>query len=283
MMAFKDLTTKNTKELGEKITSSRAACEDAGWRVEGCGFNPDTSPLRPAEGDSKGSHWGVSFRQYRLRDAGWKVFGLNPKGFRKPLGFSQQDRLRLRGRAGWKVFLLAGLVLALFLIIAGVKAVSAQAPTPSDNDVNAVARELYCPVCENIPLDVCPTTACAQWREMIREMLAQGKSKEEIKQYFVAQYGDRVLATPPRSGLHWLVYGLPPVVLLLGIYLVYRVMRGTLTRRPRAAAGAFSAADLPPNTAQSQTLTPPSPRWGGSEEADPYLARVEEELRKRNA
>ena len=35
-------------------------------------------------------------------------------------------------------------------------AVSAQQPTPSDDEVNAIARQLYCPVCENTPLDVCP-------------------------------------------------------------------------------------------------------------------------------
>ena len=156
------------------------------------------------------------------------------------------------------------LVLALaMLIMIGVGVVLAQAPTPSDNDVNAVARELYCPVCENIPLDVCPTTACAQWRELIRLKLAQGQSKEQIKQYFVTQYGDRVLAEPPRSGLNWLAYGIPPVIFLVGIYLVYRGLRGVhafQSRRPMPAAAA------PPSE-------PP---------ADAYLAQVEEELRKRD-
>jgi len=61
--------------------------------------------------------------------------------------------------------------------------VSAQTPQPqsqvpvTDNQVNAVAHELYCPVCENIPLDVCPTQACAQWRELIRQQLGQGMTK----------------------------------------------------------------------------------------------------------
>lgn len=156
----------------------------------------------------------------------------------------------------------APLLLALMLwITLGVKIVAAQTPTPSDDEVNAVARELYCPVCENIPLDVCPTTACAQWRELIRQMLAQGKSKEEIEQYFVAQYGDRVLAEPPRSGLNWLAYGLPPVIFLLGVYLVYRGLGGARPRRPKTAAA------------------PAAPAAGDN--ADPYLAQVEEELKKR--
>jgi cytochrome c-type biogenesis protein CcmH len=153
----------------------------------------------------------------------------------------------------------------MLLITLGVRIVSAQTPVPSDDDVNAVARELYCPVCENIPLDVCPTTACAQWRELIRLKLSQGQSKEQIKQYFVAQYGDRVLAEPPRTGLNWLAYGLPPVIFLLGVYLVYRGLRGVIARRQKPAQ---VTADAAPGPAQE----PP---------ADPYLAQVEEELKRR--
>ena len=165
----------------------------------------------------------------------------------------------------WPSIIVTSLALTMLLIM-GVKVAAAQAPTPSDDDVNAVARELYCPVCENIPLDVCPTTACAQWRELIRQMLAQGKSKEEIKQYFVAQYGDRVLAEPPRSGLNWLAYGLPPVIFLVGVYLIYRGMRGVIARRPKPAVTPAGEASAGPSAQAA---------------ADPYLTQVEEELRKR--
>ena len=65
---------------------------------------------------------------------------------------------------------------------------------PTDDEVNAIAKQLYCPVCENIPLDVCGTQACAQWRELIREKLIEGWSEDEIKEYFSNQYGDRVLS-----------------------------------------------------------------------------------------
>src|SRR4026207_57451 len=73
----------------------------------------------------------------------------------------------------------------------------AQGPTPTDDEVNRIAEQLYCPVCESTPLDVCPTEACRQWRDLIRTMLADGKSEAEIKQYFVTQYGVRVLDEPP--------------------------------------------------------------------------------------
>lgn len=112
-------------------------------------------------------------------------------------------------------------VLIFLLLLIPFNNVIAQNDYPTDDQVNAIAKELYCPVCENIPLDVCPTQACAQWRALIKEKMIAGWSKDEIKQYFVDQYGDRVLAQPPARGLNWLVYILPPVVFVGGIVVVY--------------------------------------------------------------
>ena len=110
-----------------------------------------------------------------------------------------------------KTFLFSLLLAFLFAGLNGVSAFAQDVDPflPSDDDVNAVSKELYCPVCENIPLDVCETKACEQWRELIREKLADGWSEEQIKDYFVLQYGDRVLSEPPRRGFNWLVYILP--------------------------------------------------------------------------
>ena len=155
--------------------------------------------------------------------------------------------------------------------------VSAQQPTPSDDQVNAIARQLFCPVCENTPLDVCPTQACHQWRELIRQMLAEGKSEAAIKQYFVDHYGARVLSEPPAAGLNWLVYIVPPVAFLAGVFLLY------LAFRSWKQAGFSSAAAVPP--LQSGEDKPPesggSPKIAGSSRMeDEYAARLEEQLRK---
>ena len=133
--------------------------------------------------------------------------------------------------------------------------VSAQAPTPSDDDVNRIAKQLYCPVCESTPLYVCPTEACRQWRELIRTMLAEGKSEAEIKQYFVTQYGARVLAEPPNRLVSYLV---PAVIILLGALLLLRGFQ--LWMKPSAPQ--------------------PTPAGPESQPADPYIARLEEELKK---
>ncbi len=155
---------------------------------------------------------------------------------------------------------LLALTLTLLYALAGPGAAYAQAPTPqtvSDDQVNAIAGQLYCPVCENVPLDVCGTQACAQWRSLIREKLAQGQTPQQIKDYFAGYYGDRVLAEPPARGLNWLVYILPPLFILGGAYILLRVL-GRMRALPAAAQ---PAAERP-------------------EPDDPFMARFEEQVRK---
>ncbi len=149
----------------------------------------------------------------------------------------------------------------LLLVIVGLWAVpvSAQAPTPTDDDVNRIARQLYCPVCESTPLDVCPTEACRQWRELIRTMLAEGKSETEIKQYFVEHYGARVLAEPPNRLVTYLV---PAIAILLGALMLFRGFQ--MWMKPSAAKADLKEAEQEAQPAQ-----------------DPYVAKLEEELKKR--
>ncbi|MFN3742960.1 MAG: cytochrome c-type biogenesis protein CcmH [Anaerolineales bacterium] len=158
----------------------------------------------------------------------------------------------------WKqfLFLLFGLFSALLAL---TRPIFAQGGTPTDDEVNRIARQLYCPVCENTPLDVCPTEACRQWRELIRQMLAEGKSEEEIKQYFVEHYGARVLSEPPRQGFNWLVYLAPPLLILSGAILLFRTMRNWVK------IAAVEAEEI-------QELSD-----------DPLARRLEEDLRKRGS
>lgn len=154
------------------------------------------------------------------------------------------------------------LMLGFVVSILPIGAVHAQEVTPSgptDDQINVIAKQLYCPVCENIPLDVCPTQACAQWRALIGEKISQGWTEDEIKTYFVNQYGDRVLASPPARGLNWLVYVIPPVMFIAGGYILYRAMRSW-----RKSSPSSPLQDLPE-----------------SETQDEYVARIEEELRRR--
>ncbi len=140
--------------------------------------------------------------------------------------------------------------------------VVAQTPVPSDDEVNAIAQEMYCPICENTPLDVCPTDACRDWRELIRQMLAQGKTSAEIKQYFVDHYGARVLSEPPQKGFNILLYITPRVAIVIGVLVVF--------------LGIFLAWLLSSKKTSPGAVTNSEPA-----REDEYTSRLEDELRKR--
>jgi cytochrome c-type biogenesis protein CcmH len=157
-------------------------------------------------------------------------------------------------------YLAVGLVVFLLMIIPSTGGI-AQEPTPSDDEVNAIAKQLYCPTCDNVPLDICPTVACDQWRGIIRDKLALGLNEDQIKQYFVDQYGDRVLATPPARGLNWLVYVLPPLAFIVGGVILFSAFRSW--------------------TKENVVDESSTPAVESEDAHDPYVARLEEELRRR--
>ena len=71
----------------------------------------------------------------------------------------------------------------------------------SADQVDAVAKQLWCPLCSGVRLDACELKACSQMKEVIGEKLAQGDDVQTIKNYFVAQYGPQVLGEPPYGRL----------------------------------------------------------------------------------
>ncbi len=124
-----------------------------------------------------------------------------------------------------KLFLLLLTVVASFFVVGLVYAQDGQPGDPTDDDVNRVAKKLYCPVCPNTPLDVCETKACEDWRAQIRDQLSEGWSEQQILDYFVAQYGERVLAEPQRKGFTSLVWFLPLTAVLIGAAVVYEILK----------------------------------------------------------
>jgi len=138
----------------------------------------------------------------------------------------------------------------------------------SDDEVNAIARELFCPVCENTPLDVCETQACKQWRELIRLKLSEGWTEKEIKQYFVDNYGARVLDEPPLQGFNLLAYFVPPAIILVGVVVLFRAFKQWQRD----------------DDDEDVDMAEASPTSGDDADAsdDDYMARFEAELKKKD-
>src|SRR5512133_115064 len=174
----------------------------------------------------------------------------------------------MRRKHFWIFLLLTGVL--FFASLAVTRNGSAQAPVPtqppgklvSDNDVNRVAKKLYCPVCPNTPLDVCETQACKDWRGQIREQLASGWSDKQVMDYFVLQYGERVLAEPERGGFTSLVWMLPVLVAGLGLIAVWLILKSWRAGRKARPIMAQPTAPVPPAVSKD------------------ILAKIEAELRQ---
>lgn len=149
------------------------------------------------------------------------------------------------------------LLLAVFFIIVAAFPAFAQEGDPKEQ----LTKEIWCPVCNGIRLDVCEQAVCEQMRDMIDQELAAGKTPEQIKADFIDLYGPVVLGEPPREGFNLVAWIAPIVLLAGGIAIVVYMTRRWTTRPAPAAAAATPASGQPA----------PAPQ-------DPYLARVERDL-----
>jgi len=152
--------------------------------------------------------------------------------------------------------------LALFCLLALLALAWAPAARADalDDQVRAIGKELRCPVCAGETVADSNAAVSVQMRGVIRQKLEAGETSDQIKAYFVARYGPEILLTPQTSGFTLGVWIMPIVALLVGLGIVFAVLRSWSRR---------GAADRPaPHPAET---TVPSLSAGDD-------ARLEEEL-----
>ena len=143
----------------------------------------------------------------------------------------------LRGAGMSTPHLTVGGLLATLLSIAGIAVLAAGCASQPETltaeemeeEAQGIDKSLMCPVCPSETIDQSQVQLAGQMRDIVREKLAAGESRDEILQFFVDRYGTAVLAEPPRSGFNLLVWVAPPVALLAGglvLFAVLRAMRG---------------------------------------------------------
>ena len=137
------------------------------------------------------------------------------------------------------------------------------------DEVNTVAREIWCPLCSGVRLDACELKACDQMKDVIAIKLAEGEDTASIKAYFVEQYGPQVLGEPPRAGFNWLAWILPVVGVIVGGFIFWRTTR-------RMVQPAALAANIPP----APRATGPKSPAAAIVDDDEYNEKLEEELAK---
>ena len=127
---------------------------------------------------------------------------------------------------------LAGLLLALLLPTAAL------AVTPKADLVD-VEDEVMCVTCK-FPLNIAEGRQPDGQRALIRDLIAQGQTKAQIKQALVAEYGEDVLALPETSGVGITAYAIP---IVLGALVVGSLALLVPRWRRRPAAGMARAGD----------------------------------------
>jgi cytochrome c-type biogenesis protein CcmH len=120
-------------------------------------------------------------------------------------------------------------VRALTTILAAVAvlALPAAAPAQERASLPDIEDEVMCPVCGTV-LEHAFAPQAERERELIRTLIAEGKTKDEIKDALVAEYGQDVLAVPDDEGFDlaaWIVPAAGFLAALIGIIVALLAVR----------------------------------------------------------
>jgi cytochrome c-type biogenesis protein CcmH len=148
-------------------------------------------------------------------------------------------------------------------VVLALAAVGGAAASEAHPTLPELEGELICPTCHE-PLALSSSPIADRMRAFIRARIAAGDTKSEIKAKLVDQFGESVLAAPPKHGFNLLAWLLPLVGLALGA-----VVLALLARRWTRARAA---------------PVPLDPSGNGRTALDPELERrVDEELARLDA
>jgi cytochrome c-type biogenesis protein CcmH len=129
------------------------------------------------------------------------------------------------------------LIFLVALVLVPVARASERHPTLAE-----LEGEVMCPVCETT-LDQSSSPAAQQIKRVIAARIAAGDTKSQIKDRLVAEYGDAILAAPPRKGFGLVAWWLPVVgIVAAAIALGIGARRWARAREPAPAGAPLDAA-----------------------------------------
>ena len=137
-----------------------------------------------------------------------------------------------------RVLLFLSLVALLTVAsLAQVNGLHAQTPEPpegsySESQAQGIDRMIMCPVCPAETIDQAQVEISFQMRAVVREMLADGKERDEILDFFVERYGKDILAAPPKTGANLVAWLAPVVGFGAGLVAVFLIIRSMSRQRP---------------------------------------------------
>jgi cytochrome c-type biogenesis protein CcmH len=103
-------------------------------------------------------------------------------------------------------------IIILSFILITLMSSAATALTPGE-----VEESLTCYACPGEPLNIDRCSGGDQMRAATRKMVDEGKTKKEILDYFVGQFGEGILTIPPKKGFNLVAYIFPFIGLIFGV------------------------------------------------------------------
>ena len=101
--------------------------------------------------------------------------------------------------------------------------------------MHQLTNQLMCPVCDAQTIDGSNAQISQDMRAKVQELLQEGKSNSEIKDYFVLRYGEDILAAPKGIGVNLLAWIMPIFIVLGGISIAFLALKNM--RRSNTQAG----------------------------------------------
>ena len=127
------------------------------------------------------------------------------------------------------------------VLVAALHAVPAAQASEQHPTQAELEGEVMCPVC-GTTLDQSSSPAAQQIKRVIAKGIASGQTKSQIEDRLVAEYGDAILAAPPRHGFGLLAWWLP----IAGIVVAAVVVGAGAWRWSRAREPAPRSVQLDP-------------------------------------
>ena len=168
----------------------------------------------------------------------------------------------------WRTLVSTGFLAgSLFLILLATGCVNEDDLT-TDQRVYQLSQQLMCPVCDGQTLDQSQAQLSLDMQSVIERKIENGESNAEIRDYFVARYGEVVLASPDAGGFNIIAWVMPVIIFVGGALLVGNAF---VNMRRKRRGDASSDEDV---EVTEPTLEPMPP----SEVMDEFLERADKEI-----
>ena len=103
--------------------------------------------------------------------------------------------------------------------------------------VMVLGKKFRCAVCQGVAISDSPASMARAQLDKVRELVAEGKTDQEIEDYFVARYGEWVLLEPKKTGLNAFLWAGPVLMLLIGIAIIMAQVKKPPPGGPAAPVG----------------------------------------------